>query len=134
MRAADDDGIGGWGDHDTVLITGGTGALGAHVARSLAASGARHLVLTSRRGPGSPGAAELVAELEELGALVTVADCDVADRDQLARLLDSLPGLPSPASCTPPVSWTTVFSTPSPWTASKPSCAPRPSAPPTCTS
>ncbi|MFJ3345075.1 type I polyketide synthase [Streptomyces diastaticus] len=91
VRTADDDGIGGWGDHDTVLITGGTGALGAHVARSLAASGARHLVLTSRRGPGSPGAAELVTELEELGARVTVADCDVADREQLGNLLDSLP-------------------------------------------
>ncbi|MBU7600899.1 SDR family NAD(P)-dependent oxidoreductase, partial [Streptomyces sp. P38-E01] len=89
--ATDDDGIGGWGAHDTVLVTGGTGALGAHVARSLAASGTRHLVLTSRRGADAPGVVDLVRELEGLGARVTVADCDVADRDQLARLLDSLP-------------------------------------------
>ncbi|WP_247708006.1 type I polyketide synthase [Streptomyces sp. RT42] len=89
--AGEDDGIGGWGDHDTVLITGGTGALGAHVARSLAAHGARHLVLTSRRGPDAPGVSELVAELTGLGTRVTVADCDVADRDQLARLLAGLP-------------------------------------------
>ncbi|MYQ68217.1 MULTISPECIES: SDR family NAD(P)-dependent oxidoreductase, partial [unclassified Streptomyces] len=88
---ADDDGIGGWGAHDTVLVTGGTGALGAHVARSLAASGTRHLVLTSRRGADAPGVAGLVGDLEDLGARVTVADCDVADRDQLARLLDTLP-------------------------------------------
>ncbi|MGW8066883.1 SDR family NAD(P)-dependent oxidoreductase [Streptomyces ziwulingensis] len=90
-EATEEDGIGGWGDHDTVLITGGTGALGAHVARSLAAHGARHLVLTSRRGPDAPGVTELVAELTGLGTRVTVADCDVADRDQLARLLDTLP-------------------------------------------
>ncbi|MFF3489278.1 SDR family NAD(P)-dependent oxidoreductase [Streptomyces sp. NPDC002701] len=90
-RSGDDDGIGGWGAHDTVLITGGTGALGAQVARSLAASGARHLVLTSRRGPDAPGVAELVEELTGLGTQVTVTDCDVAEREQLARLLDGLP-------------------------------------------
>ncbi|WP_142197382.1 type I polyketide synthase [Streptomyces calvus] len=85
------DPTGTWGPHDTVLITGGTGALGAHVARSLAAAGARHLVLTSRRGPDAPGVADLTADLTAHGTRVTVADCDVADRDQLARLLESLP-------------------------------------------
>ncbi|GAA4016770.1 type I polyketide synthase [Allokutzneria multivorans] len=71
----------------TVLITGGTGGLAGHVARWLAGNGADRLVLTSRRGPDAPGAAELVAELEALGAWVTVASCDTSDRDQLAALV-----------------------------------------------
>ncbi|MFE2530392.1 type I polyketide synthase [Streptomyces sp. NPDC059371] len=75
-----------WSPRGTVLVTGGTGALGGHVARWLAGAGAEHLVLTSRRGPDAPGAAELTAELEELGAQVTVAACDAADRDALAEL------------------------------------------------
>ena len=74
----------------TVLVTGGTGGLGAHVARWLARSGAEHLVLTSRRGQGAPGAAELEVELTALGARVTVVACDMTDRQALAALLDHL--------------------------------------------
>jgi NAD(P)-dependent dehydrogenase (short-subunit alcohol dehydrogenase family) len=71
-----------------VLITGGTGGLGALVARHLVTEhGARHLLLASRRGAEAPGAAELAAELEELGATVTVSACDVTDREAVAALL-----------------------------------------------
>ncbi|MFE0589779.1 type I polyketide synthase [Micromonospora echinospora] len=82
----------GWQATGTALITGGLGSLGAHVARWLARSGASHLVLTSRQGPATAGAAELEAELTGLGARVTVAACDVADPDSLRALLDRLAG------------------------------------------
>jgi acyl transferase domain-containing protein/acyl carrier protein len=76
----------------TVLITGGTGTLGSLVARHLVTRyGARHLLLTGRRGPGAPGATELATELKELGAQATIAACDAADRTALAELLDGVP-------------------------------------------
>ncbi|MCQ8195441.1 type I polyketide synthase, partial [Streptomyces rugosispiralis] len=78
---------GTWQPRGTVLVTGGTGALGGHVARWLAGQGAEHVVLTSRRGTAAPGAERLAEELEALGARVTVAACDVGDRDALAGLL-----------------------------------------------
>ena len=75
----------------TVLITGGTGGLGALFARHLIQRhGARHLLLVSRRGAAADGVPDLVAELEGLGAQVRVAACDVADRAQLADLIGTL--------------------------------------------
>ncbi|WP_285710969.1 type I polyketide synthase, partial [Microtetraspora sp. NBRC 16547] len=73
----------------TVLITGGTGALGSLLSRHLVtAHGARRLLLTTRTGAG---AADLTAELEALGADVTIATCDVADGRQLAAVLAAVP-------------------------------------------
>ncbi|MGW3117804.1 type I polyketide synthase [Streptomyces sp. NPDC001107] len=74
----------------TVLVTGGTGALGAELARHLVTSyGVRHLLLTGRRGPQAPGARELRAGLEELGAEVRIAACDASDRAALAEVINS---------------------------------------------
>ncbi|OEV11403.1 SDR family NAD(P)-dependent oxidoreductase, partial [Streptomyces nanshensis] len=80
-----------WQPHGTVLITGGTGALGGHVARTLARRGADHLVLASRRGMAAPGAEELRAELLRTGVGVSVIACDVSDRESLRSLLASVP-------------------------------------------
>ncbi|MFJ8649770.1 type I polyketide synthase [Streptomyces sp. NPDC093546] len=71
-----------------VLITGGLGALGRLVARHLVdRHGVRRLLLTGRRGEHTPGSAEFTAQLRAAGAEVTVAACDVADREALAALL-----------------------------------------------
>ncbi|WP_420857009.1 SDR family NAD(P)-dependent oxidoreductase, partial [Streptomyces chilikensis] len=80
-----------WTPGGTVLVTGGTGALGGHVARWLARNGAAHIVLLSRRGPDAPGATDLCEELAGLGARVTLTACDVADRAALAAVLDAIP-------------------------------------------
>uniref|UniRef100_UPI0020C13037 type I polyketide synthase n=1 Tax=Rhizomonospora bruguierae TaxID=1581705 RepID=UPI0020C13037 len=76
----------------TVLLTGATGALGRLIARHLVvAHGVRSLVLTSRRGPAAPGAAELRDELAALGARAAIVACDVSDRGAVADLLAGLP-------------------------------------------
>ncbi|WP_388580636.1 SDR family NAD(P)-dependent oxidoreductase [Streptomyces sp. NPDC006784] len=76
----------------TVLITGGTGGLGAATARHLVARhGVRSLLLVSRSGPAAEGAEDLVAELTAAGADVSVAACDVADRAALDEVVASVP-------------------------------------------
>nr|WP_267899253.1 type I polyketide synthase [Nocardia stercoris] len=76
----------------TVVITGGTGGLGALTARHLIArQQVSSLVLASRRGPAAPGAPELVEELTALGARVRVVACDVSTRAGVDTLLAAVP-------------------------------------------
>ena len=76
----------------TVLITGGTGALGMALARHLASTyHCRHLLLLSRRGAAAEGAQELATELAELGCEAHFAAADAADADQLAAVLAAIP-------------------------------------------
>ncbi|MFC4533138.1 type I polyketide synthase [Sphaerisporangium dianthi] len=80
-----------WTTTGTVLVTGGTGALGRHLAQLLAGRGVRHLLLVGRRGGDAPGAAELRDRLAALGAEVTFAAADVGDRAALQRVLAEIP-------------------------------------------
>ncbi|WP_159042941.1 type I polyketide synthase, partial [Streptomyces ardesiacus] len=78
--------------HGTVLVTGASGALGGAVAHHLVTThGANSLLLLSRTGEADPRLAALATRLRELGAVVTTAACDVADRDQLAAALATVP-------------------------------------------
>ncbi len=93
-RARDIRGIGltASGRPGSVLITGGTGSLGAALARHLVGThGASSVVLASRQGSHAPGADSLERELVESAAQVSIVSCDVSEREQLARVIDSIP-------------------------------------------
>ena len=79
-----------WQPTGTVLVTGGTGAVGQRVARWLAGRGAPRIVLASRSGAAAPGVGALAAALAGSGAAAQVVACDAADRIQLAALLASI--------------------------------------------
>ena len=71
------------------LITGGLGGLGLEVARWMVEQGARHLVLTGRRGPSNEAQAA-IKQLEDAGVEVLVVGADIADQAQVARLLGEI--------------------------------------------
>ena len=76
----------------TVLITGGTGTLGAVVARHIAGTRrAGTVTLTSRSGPSAGGVAALAADLANRGVEVRIVSCDAADQAALAALVNGIP-------------------------------------------
>ncbi len=84
-------------DDATYLVTGGLGSVGLEIAGYLAAHGARHLVLTGRRSPSDAAQRRIDALREQHGCEFRVVAADVADADDVARLLatvrDELPPL-----------------------------------------
>ncbi len=81
-----------WNPRGTVLITGGTGAIGGQVGRWLAGRGAERVVLTSRSGPAAAGVATLAAELAAAGTQVDVTACDIAQLAHVDALLQRITG------------------------------------------
>jgi acyl transferase domain-containing protein/NAD(P)-dependent dehydrogenase (short-subunit alcohol dehydrogenase family) len=69
------------------LVTGGFGGFGLEVARWLASSGARHLVLVGRRGPSTPRAVQVVEELTQRGVAVRSVMADVSQEADVAAML-----------------------------------------------
>ncbi len=80
-----------WTPAGTTLITGGTGGIGATIARWLARNGAPRLLLLSRQGPAHPDAQALTADLTAHGTHATITACDVTDPGQLRRALAAIP-------------------------------------------
>ncbi|HEV2634961.1 MAG TPA: SDR family NAD(P)-dependent oxidoreductase [Actinocrinis sp.] len=76
-----------WTPRDSVLITGGTGAIGGRLARWASARGAERIVLSSRSGPATSGVAALAADLALAGTSVSVLAADVAVRADVAGLV-----------------------------------------------
>ena len=76
-----------WTPRGTMLITGGTGAIGARVARWASGRHAPRIMLTSRTGPLASGAATLAAGLAARGTAVDVLACDTARRADVIGVL-----------------------------------------------
>ncbi|MDH6195952.1 acyl transferase domain-containing protein/acyl carrier protein [Mycobacterium frederiksbergense] len=74
----------------TYLVTGGLGSIGLEIAGYLAAHGAEHLVLTSRRTPGDAAQRRIDTLVEQHGCEVRVIAADVADAHDVARLLTTV--------------------------------------------
>ena len=71
----------------TYLVTGGLGSVGLNIAEYLAAHGAGHLVLTGRRPPSDAAQQRIDAIREHYGCQFRVLAADVADQDDVTRVL-----------------------------------------------
>jgi len=69
------------------LVTGGLGGLGLAVAQWLVGQGARHLILTGRRGATTPAAQAAIQAMVDAGAGISVVQADITQAADVERLL-----------------------------------------------
>jgi acyl transferase domain-containing protein/acyl carrier protein/ubiquinone/menaquinone biosynthesis C-methylase UbiE len=72
------------------LITGAFGGFGKVLANWLVESGARHLILSSRSGAGSPEAAAFVESLRQRGVEVHVVKADAGSATDVAAIFQEI--------------------------------------------
>jgi acyl transferase domain-containing protein/acyl carrier protein len=77
-------------DDATYLVTGGLGSVGLEIAGYLAAHGAKHLVLTSRRAPSDAARQRIDTLGAQHGCAFRIVAADVADAHEVARLLSTV--------------------------------------------
>jgi acyl transferase domain-containing protein/NADPH:quinone reductase-like Zn-dependent oxidoreductase/surfactin synthase thioesterase subunit/NADP-dependent 3-hydroxy acid dehydrogenase YdfG/acyl carrier protein len=77
-------------DDRCYLISGGASGLGLEVARWMVGRGARHMVLLSRSGCKTESDFAAVEAMRDLGAKVLLARRDIADRDDIGKLMEHL--------------------------------------------
>ncbi|MCB8984307.1 MAG: type I polyketide synthase [Ardenticatenaceae bacterium] len=75
------------------LVTGGLGGLGLAVAAGLVERGARHLLLAGRSAPGAAAQAQ-IDQMRKAGANVVVAQADIAQAEEVQRLLERAAEMP----------------------------------------
>lgn len=79
----------------TYVIAGGLGGLGLEIGLFMAARGAKHIALLSRREPGSEEREIVVERFRSVGASVSILICDITDlsqcKDLYARYFQDLP-------------------------------------------
>ena len=73
----------------TYVIVGTVGGLGRSITKWLAQQGARSIVLLSRTGPASASAKNLIDEYSSTDVNISILQCDVADENQVRRVIES---------------------------------------------
>lgn len=81
----------------TYIISGGLSGFGLEAAKWIVRRGGKYVALLSRRSAESEGVQAVLAELRSLGAEPQAISCDVADRRQVAGVIEHL------RSTSPPV-------------------------------
>ncbi|ETW23730.1 hypothetical protein MGAST_12675 [Mycobacterium gastri 'Wayne'] len=74
----------------TYLLTGGLGSVGLNIMEYLAARGARHFALIGRRAPNAAARQRIDGVREEYGCQVRVLAANVAEPDDVARVLSTV--------------------------------------------